>query len=86
MQFTIVFVTIASALATLVVGAPTNVTDVERAAQVDGHVFLCTDAHFNGLCVNYGITVGQCSNLPSSLQDSISSFGPDKGLRCCIWQ
>jgi hypothetical protein len=51
-----------------------------------GHVYLCTDSNFQGSCTNYGVTLGSCSDLPSSFNDNISSFGPDNGLRCCLYE
>lgn len=56
-----------------------------RAAQVDGHIYICTDDNFSGSCTNYGFTANQCSNFPSGFQDNISSVGPDKGWVCTLF-
>lgn len=53
-----------------------------RAAEVDGHVYICTDANWSGDCTNYGFYEGVCSNFPAEFQDDISSIGPDGGWKC----
>lgn len=56
-----------------------------RAAQVDGHIFICTDDQFSGDCTNYGFVANTCSNFPSEFQDDISSVGPDQGWVCTLF-
>lgn len=56
-----------------------------RAAQVDGHIFICTDDQFSGECTNYGFVDNVCSNFPGEFQDDISSFGPDQGWICTLF-
>lgn len=56
-----------------------------RAAQVDGHIYICTDDNFSGSCTNYGFVANQCSNFSSGFQDNISSVGPDKGWVCTLF-
>jgi hypothetical protein len=51
----------------------------------DAYVYICTDANFGGACVNYGISINQCSNLPAAFNDDISSLGPDNGLQCVFY-
>jgi hypothetical protein len=51
----------------------------------DAYVYICTDANFGGACVNYGISINVCSNLPAAFNDDISSLGPDNGLRCVFY-
>lgn len=62
-----------------------DLQDVPLTADVNGHVFVCTDANFEGDCDNYGVTLGQCSNFPPAFQGDISCFGPDDGLNCCLY-
>jgi hypothetical protein len=51
----------------------------------DAYVYICTDANFGGACVNYGISINVCSNLPAAFNDDISSLGPDNGLQCIFY-
>ncbi|THG97890.1 hypothetical protein EW026_g4196 [Hermanssonia centrifuga] len=80
MQFKLAFAALASVLA-IATAAPLE----ERAAQVDGHIFICTDDNYGGDCTNYGFTSGACSNFPSEFQDDISSLGPDSGWFCNLY-
>ncbi|PSR76496.1 hypothetical protein PHLCEN_2v8399 [Hermanssonia centrifuga] len=57
----------------------------ERAAEADGHIFICTDANWSGSCTDYGFTAGVCSNFPQGFQDDISSLGPDAGWFCNVY-
>ncbi|OBZ73474.1 hypothetical protein A0H81_06641 [Grifola frondosa] len=68
-------------LASFVLAAPTI---EEREAQVDGYIYICTDANWSGDCDNYGFINGQCSNFPSTFQNDISSVGPDPGWVCIL--
>jgi hypothetical protein len=63
--------------------AQTNVA--QPTPQANAHVFICTDYNYGGACTNYGVTKGQCSNLPSAYNDNISSLGPDNGLSCTFY-
>ncbi|THG95607.1 hypothetical protein EW026_g6078 [Hermanssonia centrifuga] len=56
-----------------------------RAAEVDGHIYACTDDNRIGECQNLGFYNGQCENFPSDLQDDISSIGPDAGWVCVLY-
>lgn len=91
MQFTLGFAVLAATLAAVrgaSIAAPVleRAEDLEaRAAQVDGHIYICTDDNFSGSCTNYGFTANQCSNFPSGFQDNISSVGPDKGWVCTLF-
>lgn len=58
---------------------------MSRAADVDGHIYICTDANWDGDCDDYGFTDGACSNFPSEYQDDISSIGPDSGWLCTLY-
>ncbi|KAJ7251625.1 hypothetical protein C8J57DRAFT_1520436 [Mycena rebaudengoi] len=60
-------------------------TALPPTPQTPGNVRLCPDVGFNGDCltVNGGST--QCVNVPGSLNDQISSFGPDDGQDCFIF-
>jgi hypothetical protein len=39
--------------------------------------FVCVDAGFSGGCATFHGSSGQCVNFGSTLNDRISSFGPD---------
>ncbi|KAJ7252018.1 hypothetical protein C8J57DRAFT_1238359 [Mycena rebaudengoi] len=60
-------------------------TALPPAPQTPGNVRVCSDAGFTGDCstLNGGST--QCNNVPGSLNDKISSFGPDDGQDCFIF-
>ncbi|KAF9475467.1 hypothetical protein BDN70DRAFT_883666 [Pholiota conissans] len=78
----------AAALALAGVGAAplSNLVDVEsRADQVDGHLYVCTDINFTGICANVAFNVDQCINFVSPFQDTISSWGPDAGFLCITY-
>ncbi|KAJ7752712.1 hypothetical protein B0H14DRAFT_3710497 [Mycena olivaceomarginata] len=83
MQFSLKlsFVALAAAIAALTVNA---VPATAPEPDVDGHVYICTDANFSGDCTDYGFFAGQCSNFPGEFNDDISSFGPDVGWACTI--
>ena len=53
-----------------------------RAAEVDGHIYICTEGGFSGSCTNYGFFANSCTNFPSGFDNQISSMGPDKGWFC----
>ncbi|KAF8989491.1 hypothetical protein BDQ17DRAFT_1434423 [Cyathus striatus] len=83
MQFNVafaVFAMIASALA-----APIGTELSERAAEVDGTLYVCTDNNWGGACTNLGFFNNQCSNMPSGYNDDISSFGPSAGWECTTY-
>ncbi|KAH9475720.1 hypothetical protein JR316_0011279 [Psilocybe cubensis] len=74
----------------LAVGAAPAVDSVENtsspdSAQVDGHLFVCTDNNFTGICANVAFNVDECINFVSPFQDTISSFGPDSGFICITY-
>jgi hypothetical protein len=58
---------------------------IKPTPDADAYVYICTDANFGGACVNYGISINQCSNLPAAFNDDISSLGPDDGLQCIFY-
>ncbi|KAF8998683.1 hypothetical protein BDQ17DRAFT_1428284 [Cyathus striatus] len=68
---------VASALA-----APTGTELSNRAADVDGNLYVCTDANWGGECT---LTSDECNNMISGFQDNISSFGPDVGWECTTY-
>ncbi|KAF8989492.1 hypothetical protein BDQ17DRAFT_1434424 [Cyathus striatus] len=83
MQFNVafaIFAMIASALA-----APTVTELSDRAAEVDGTLFVCTDNNWSGACTTLGFYVDQCNDMPSNYQDNISSFGPSAGWECTVY-
>lgn len=53
-----------------------------RAAQANGHIYICTEGGFGGECENYTVSNGVCTNFPSGFNDQISSWGPDQGWIC----
>ncbi|KAJ7051485.1 hypothetical protein C8F01DRAFT_1262816 [Mycena amicta] len=82
MQFTLKlnFVPLTAAMAVLTSAAPAI-----PVADVDGHVFVCTDVDFAGDCSDYGFVNDVCSNFPPEFQNDISSFGPDQGFECITY-
>ncbi|KAF5312902.1 hypothetical protein D9619_003753 [Psilocybe cf. subviscida] len=71
---------------TSVHAAPVEAGDVVTLnRRVDGHLFVCTDNNFTGVCANIAFNVDQCINLVSPFQDTISSFGPDNGFLCITY-
>ncbi|KAG8740426.1 hypothetical protein FRC10_004349 [Ceratobasidium sp. 414] len=56
-------------------------------AAVNGGVYFCTDANFQGRCAYVsGFNSGQCVGVGSDFNDVVSSFGPDSGLTCTIYR
>ncbi|KAJ7222887.1 hypothetical protein C8J57DRAFT_624632 [Mycena rebaudengoi] len=51
-----------------------------------GNVFVCQDAGFHTNCQVLHGSSGHCVNVPASLNDVISSFGPDSGQDCFIFE
>ncbi|KAF5312965.1 hypothetical protein D9619_003744 [Psilocybe cf. subviscida] len=71
---------------TIVRAAPVEAGDVVTLnRRVDGHLFVCTDNNFTGICTNLAFNINACINLVSPFQDTISSFGPDKGFICITY-
>ena len=56
-----------------------------RSTEVDGDIFICTDANWSGDCTTYGFFSGVCSNFPPEFQDDISSVGPNPGWSCNLY-
>ncbi|KAG8718167.1 hypothetical protein FRC08_005821 [Ceratobasidium sp. 394] len=57
------------------------------AAIVNGGVYFCTDANFQGRCVYVtNFSSGQCVGVGPDFNDNVSSFGPDRGLSCTIFR
>jgi hypothetical protein len=77
-----IFISIDLGLTQAIIAQP-NVA--QPTPQANAHVFICTDYNYGGACTNYGVTKGQCSNLPSAYNDNISSLGPDNGLTCTFY-
>ncbi|KAJ7253445.1 hypothetical protein C8J57DRAFT_1722353 [Mycena rebaudengoi] len=82
------------ALVPLVAALPPAAVHTEAVANskvgptpnTQGNVFLCQDAGFHTNCqVLHGVS-GACVNVPASLNDVISSFGPDSGQGCFIFE
>ncbi|KAF7363011.1 Short chain dehydrogenase [Mycena venus] len=73
------------ALGAAIVALTASAAPAALEAQVDGHVFICTDANFSGDCTNYGFFDDQCSNFPDEFNDDISSFRPDAGWSCTMY-
>ncbi|KAJ7278007.1 hypothetical protein C8J57DRAFT_1222778 [Mycena rebaudengoi] len=60
-------------------------TALPPVSQIQGNVRVCTDAGFTGDCFTLNGGSTQCENLPGSLNDKVSSFGPDGGQDCFIF-
>ncbi|KAH7079809.1 hypothetical protein FB567DRAFT_607262 [Paraphoma chrysanthemicola] len=75
MRFSIAIITLSAAL-TSVLASPINLVARQR-----GYITLCSDDLLEGECEDMGITIGTCRNLPSRLQDELSSFDT-YGYRC----
>ncbi|KAF8180634.1 hypothetical protein BJ912DRAFT_1062414 [Pholiota molesta] len=84
-KFAPLFVIAAVALVGANAAPAANVNINARAAEVDGHLFVCTDDNFTGDCANFAFNVDECINFNSPFQDSISSFGPDAGFICITY-
>ncbi|KAJ7923606.1 hypothetical protein B0H13DRAFT_1979686 [Mycena leptocephala] len=51
-----------------------------------GTVYLCNAIFYSGYCVTIpGAFNGECVNLAADLDDQVSSFGPDPGQRCQLF-
>ncbi|KAJ7616269.1 hypothetical protein DFH06DRAFT_1483794 [Mycena polygramma] len=60
-----------------------NATSVETDKRTQGNVYLCTAAFFSGYCVEItGGFSGGCIDLAVDLDNQVSSFGPDQGQLC----
>ncbi|KAF8998249.1 hypothetical protein BDQ17DRAFT_1362282 [Cyathus striatus] len=57
-----------------------------KAAEDTGTVKLCVDANLSGLCENIGFTTNFCVNVPSALNDEISSLTIPGGIFCNIFR
>ncbi|KAJ6541195.1 hypothetical protein DFH09DRAFT_1174736 [Mycena vulgaris] len=70
--------------ASTLIGWNATVTETEKRAQ--GTVFLCNAAFFSGYCVAItGEFDGGCIDLAADLDNQVSSFGPDQGQRCQLF-
>ncbi|OAG01330.1 uncharacterized protein CC84DRAFT_1046881, partial [Paraphaeosphaeria sporulosa] len=49
------------------------------------HLYLCSEAGFEGACENVQVDLGKCYNADDKLNDKISSTGPDKGYFCTAY-
>ncbi|KAJ6599523.1 hypothetical protein B0H10DRAFT_721541 [Mycena sp. CBHHK59/15] len=63
-----------------------NDTIVHTDKRALGTVFLCNAAFFSGYCVAItGEFNGGCIDLGVDLDNQVSSFGPDQGQRCQLF-
>ncbi|KAJ7023997.1 hypothetical protein C8F04DRAFT_1401366 [Mycena alexandri] len=63
-----------------------NMTNEHLDKRTPGNVFLCTDAGFQGTCVEItGAFDGGCVDLGFDLDNLVSSFGPDPGQTCIVY-
>ncbi|OAL44399.1 hypothetical protein IQ07DRAFT_578666 [Pyrenochaeta sp. DS3sAY3a] len=74
------FVVLASAFA---IPAP-QVDPATGAAKVT-HLYICTNASFQGSCANLHFAVNECHNLEGEFIKSVSSVGPDEGTFCTLY-
>ncbi|KAF8180624.1 hypothetical protein BJ912DRAFT_980937 [Pholiota molesta] len=85
-RFARLFVIAAVALVGVSAAPAANVETLNaRAAEVDGHLFVCTEINFTGTCGNIAFNVGECTNFNSPFLDSISSLAPDAGFSCTTY-
>lgn len=49
-------------------------------------MFACSDYDWKGTCHNIKFTNDECQNVPSDLDDAISSIGPDEGWHCLLYE
>ncbi|PSN59973.1 hypothetical protein BS50DRAFT_640411 [Corynespora cassiicola Philippines] len=75
MRCSIALVTLSAVVAS-VFASPAHLERRQR-----GYITLCSDDLLEGECEDLGITAGECRNLPSRLQDELSSFDTF-GYRC----
>ncbi|KAJ7438157.1 hypothetical protein FB451DRAFT_1449725 [Mycena latifolia] len=69
---------------TLIAGNATVSDTTEKRAL--GTAYMCTAAFFSGYCVAIsGEFNGGCIDLAVDLDNQISSFGPDQGQRCQLF-
>ncbi|KAJ1304995.1 hypothetical protein OPQ81_000038 [Rhizoctonia solani] len=55
-------------------------------AAISGGAYFCTDADFKGQCLYVSrFAENQCVNFGIEFNDKISSFGPDPGLACMLY-
>jgi hypothetical protein len=57
-----------------------------KTSYVSFFSFVCQDAGFHTNCQVLHGSSGHCVNVPASLNDVISSFGPDSGQDCFIFE
>ncbi|KAJ7280020.1 hypothetical protein C8J57DRAFT_118874 [Mycena rebaudengoi] len=65
--------------------APVDDSKVGPTPNTQGNVFVCRDDSFGPPCQVLHGSSGQCVNVPASLNDAISSIGPDSGQDCFIF-
>jgi hypothetical protein len=51
-----------------------------------GDVYFCTDKGFKGACKLFPVDNLACNQLSSDFDNKISSFGPDQGIECTLYQ
>ncbi|KAG8724283.1 hypothetical protein FRC12_022239 [Ceratobasidium sp. 428] len=69
---------------------PSNVVkptpNTPAAAALSGGVYFCTDANWAGQCLYVArFNSGQCVNFGNEFNDKVTSFGPDPGLACLLY-
>ncbi|KAJ7111921.1 hypothetical protein C8R44DRAFT_882952 [Mycena epipterygia] len=79
-------------LAPLVAAVPAIVNDtvtlvnvVSPTPAIQGTVFVCVNAGFEGPCASFHGSSGQCVAFSSDFDNVISAFGPDSGQDCFIF-
>ncbi|KAI5816156.1 hypothetical protein BZA77DRAFT_369136 [Pyronema omphalodes] len=51
-----------------------------------GGVYYCEDAFWGATCIYNIYNLAKCHNVPSEFNDKISSFGPDDGTFCFVYE
>ncbi|KAK4172391.1 hypothetical protein QBC36DRAFT_197087 [Triangularia setosa] len=63
--------------------APQAPVDLEKRQSLG--IFVTADINFGGRSEHLIVTRGSCLTLGNGWPNVISSFGPDSGLTCTIW-
>jgi hypothetical protein len=51
-----------------------------------GNVYFCVDNGFKGACKVFAVDDNVCNHVPSGFENNISSFGPDRGIACTLYE
>ncbi|CEL63470.1 hypothetical protein RSOLAG1IB_10786 [Rhizoctonia solani AG-1 IB] len=55
-------------------------------AAISGGAFFCSDADFKGQCLYVArFAENQCINFGNEFNNQVTSFGPDQGLACTLY-